>query len=73
VAPLVATQGLSSGETFVTDRTLMNPPAAIGGSRGSGGRGRLLVGSGVLPVTGLVAAESLVRAKSFVAYATLVN
>jgi len=68
VAALVATQGLSGGETLVTDGTLVHPSADGGGGnavvgddgdRGGFGRG--------LAVAGLVSTERLIRRKGLVA------
>lgn len=57
VAALVATQGLSGGETPVAYRALVGPTAATGRRRRAGGDGGGVVVSGVeLAVAGLVAA-----------------
>ncbi|CBI19414.3 unnamed protein product, partial [Vitis vinifera] len=54
VASLVSTQSLSSGESLVTDGTLMSPTTAGSGRGACGGDGgRQVIGSGLLTVAGL--------------------
>ncbi|KAK3029801.1 hypothetical protein RJ639_038243 [Escallonia herrerae] len=81
VAPLVTSQGLSGGEGLVADGALVGPTPAVGCGRcrgccgGGGGRGSggILVAAGLPPVTGLVSTQRLIRPKSLVTHAALVD
>ncbi|KAK2985628.1 hypothetical protein RJ640_006891 [Escallonia rubra] len=78
VAPLVTSQGLSGGEGLVADGALVGPtPDVGGGGRGCcgccSGSGGILVAAGLPPVTGLVSTQRLIRPKSLVTHAALVD
>lgn len=77
VTTFVSAEGLSGGESFMTDGTLVGPTdgvgRACGGCGGGGGGGGLLFAAGEFPVTGLVSTERLVRREGFVTNGAFVS